>query len=79
VEDDWGSVQAVLRRDGEHLALLAFLPVVLGDRCLLNLAGVDNYPGYLHTYRNTTPVVACRRIAGIASSTDTQDGGNDGR
>jgi hypothetical protein len=79
VEDDWGYVQAVLRPDGEHLALLAFSPVVLRDRCLLTLAGVDTYPGYLHTYRNTTPVVACRRIAGIANPAEAQNGGDDGR
>jgi hypothetical protein len=55
-------LQAALRRGGEPLPLLAFSPVLIGERCLLSLGGVDTYKGYLHTYRHTTPVVACRRI-----------------
>lgn len=65
-------LQAELRRDGEPLPVLAFSPVALGAQCLLTLAGVDTYRGYLHTYRCTTPVLACRCIGGSYNTANNE-------
>jgi len=66
-----------LRRDGGPLPLLRLDPVRIGQRATWVLGQVDDYPGYVSTTRQTTPVVTVEPIPDNSNDGVRDDGAAD--